>query len=223
MITSKKRLPLLIFTSLGLLLTGCSSDVKISDIPDPITNTHTTTVDKARSALAIGGADVYYDSVKQFTIVMPDRLTFNKTGENISSWQKTYLDKLITVLNDPNIESIEISSHFDNTAGIIFAQKYSEQYAYAFHQYISQNGLSNTNTTIVARGTREPISQNETIYGNQANQRIEMLVTLVNPENVQTLEEYEKSQKENSDKKVKREDVGKEIVIPKLPPVKNRL
>lgn len=224
---SKKIIPTLCLLSL-VTIAGCSSEekIKIVYVKDQIESTHITTVDKARSSLAIGGANVYIDNAKQFTIVMPNRLTFNKDGSEISDWQKPYLNKLIYVLNDPNIESIDISSHYDNTYGVVMPQKRSEQYAYAFSEYINKNGLTTSNKVVNSVGTREPISQNENHYGNEANQRIELIVTLIEPENVQTVEEYQKQFDKDGkriEKVIKKEDVGREIPKMAVEPPKNRL
>lgn len=207
-------------------LSGCESKpiIKIVNVPDRIEAMHTTTVDKARQSLAVGGADVYYDNSIQFTIVMPNRLTFNKDGTAISNWEKTYLDKLINVLNGSNISSIQIGSHYDNNFGVFLSDKYSQQYSYVFTDYLTKNGLKANNVSVKGFGTREPISQNENIYGNDKNKRIELIVRLKEPENVQTEEEYKKFNTEKEEvRTIKYEDAGKEVKERRIERPKNPL
>lgn len=229
MLIKNKIIPTILFAAV-VGMAGCSSEekIKIVNVPDPIASMHATTVDYARASLAVGGANVYNDNSKQFTIVMPNRLTFNNDGTDISDWQKPYLDKLIFILNSPNVQSIDISSHYDNTAGVVLPLKYSQQYAYAFSQYITSHGLSKPSSVVNSFGTREPISHNENKYGNQANQRIELVVTLIEPENVQTEEDYKKQfdkdgKKIEKKEVIKKEEVGKEIPVFHVEPPKNRL
>lgn len=222
---SKKILSIITFTA-AVGIAGCNSTpvVKVVNVPNKLDSMHTTTVDKARQSLAIGGAQVYYDNSIQFTIVMPDRLTFNKEGTQISSWEKTYLDKLISVLNGPNINSVSISSHYDNNFGVFLSDKYSQQYAYTFAEYLKNNGLRANNVSVESLGTRAPISQNENKYGNDANKRIELVVKLSEPENVQTEKDYKESvENKNKTRFIKKNEVGNEVFERRIERPKNPL
>lgn len=207
-------------------ISGCQSKpiIKIVNVPDRIELMHTTTVDNARKSLAVGGAEVRYDNSIQFTILMPDRLTFNKDGTAVSAWQQTYLNKLISVLNGPNIASIKIGSHYDNNFGVFLSDKYSQQYAYAFTDYLTRNGLKAKDVSVKSFGTREPLSHNENIYGNDKNKRIELIVLLNEPENVQTEKDYQKFNAEKDKvRTIKNQDAGNEIKERRIERVKNPL
>ena len=73
--------------------------------------------------------------------------------------------------------SLAAEGHTDNTGSEEFNQKLSERRAGEVMNYLVSNGLAGHNITAAGLGEQDPVADNKTAKGRQANRRVELIVS----------------------------------------------
>jgi len=110
----------------------------------------------------------------EITLVMPGNITF-PTGK--SAIQESFLEVLRSVslvLKEFDETAIQITGHTDSTGSFSFNQALSEQRASSVKFAIQNYGVAPGRIHALGQGPRQPVANNETEAGRQANRRVEL-------------------------------------------------
>lgn len=133
------------------------------------------------------------------------------------------LDSLADFLKDKNCMMVDAIGYCDNTGGNNFNQVLSRKRADVVYDYIKAN-YKNSIRALSSKGnsSSNPISDNSTEEGKAKNRRVEIFVTLIQPEIVEKVAEIkkvettpviEKPNKLDKDSKIEDLEVGKILVL----------
>lgn len=86
------------------------------------------------------------------------------------------LQKLSETLNKYHDTDIIIESHTDNTGSEDYNQKLSNQRALSVQKQLINLGIYASRLSPIGYGEAQPLEDNETIAGKQANRRVEVVI-----------------------------------------------
>lgn len=89
---------------------------------------------------------------------------------------KTNLEKLAAILNKYEDTNILIEGHTDSDGSEEYNQTLSERRANAVTAYLAQNAVDSRRMTMIGYGELQPVADNATAVGKQANRRVEVAV-----------------------------------------------
>ena len=116
------------------------------------------------------------DLVHQHFSLEADAL-FNTGQSSLTLYATESLDRLLSQLGDPeDIQRITIVGHTDDRGGHALNDRLSLARAESARAYFAANGIDAARITVEGRGSRFPISDNDSPEGREANRRIEISV-----------------------------------------------
>jgi hypothetical protein len=86
------------------------------------------------------------------------------------------LDALAKTLRKDKTKQLVVEGNTDNKGSKTVNDKISKQRAKAISRYLNQRGIRSSSITIKARGSENPVADNSTEEGRQANRRVEVMV-----------------------------------------------
>jgi outer membrane protein OmpA-like peptidoglycan-associated protein len=121
--------------------------------------------------------DIKASELKIGYIYELENLYFQADSSNISREAEIVLYKLIQFLKyNPGV-SIEVGGHTNNIPTDEYCDRLSTNRAKKVADYISRYGVDRNRITYRGYGKRKPIADNNTNYGKQRNQRVEIKIT----------------------------------------------
>lgn len=123
------------------------------------------------------GIKVTFDSAILFAI----------NSSDLSTASKADLQKLAASLNEYGNTNVLIVGHTDNTGDESYNQALSERRAQSAALALADAGVSTERLEIVGYGETQPVADNGTVAGRQANRRVEVAI-YASEETVQALE-----------------------------------
>ncbi len=109
-------------------------------------------------------------------LVMPGNVTFDSANANLSSDFYPTLNSIANTLKEYNKSTITVIGHTDNTGNFEKNQVLSEKRASSVANYLIAQGISPSRVQAVGYGPRQPIADNTTEAGKQANRRVEIQI-----------------------------------------------
>lgn len=115
----------------------------------------------------------------QLVLDMPSGLTFATNEYAIQPQFRTTLDKVASTLGEYEKTYIDIYGHTDSTGTDAINQPLSENRARAVADYLSAHGVLQARMATKGFGSSQPIADNNTAEGRQANRRVEIRIAPV--------------------------------------------
>jgi outer membrane protein OmpA-like peptidoglycan-associated protein len=109
-------------------------------------------------------------------ITFDSGILFDVGSYTLRNEAKSNISELAKVLQKYGDTNILIEGHTDNTGGTDMNQKLSENRANAVGNYAKSLGVLGTRMSIQGYGENQPIGDNKTDAGRQANRRVEVAI-----------------------------------------------
>jgi outer membrane protein OmpA-like peptidoglycan-associated protein len=106
-----------------------------------------------------------------------ENLYFQADSSTINKNSETVLYKLLKFMNNNSTISIEIGGHTNSLPVTEYCDKLSNDRAKNVADFLVRNGISRSRITYKGYGKRNPIADNNTEFGKQKNQRVEIKIT----------------------------------------------
>lgn len=132
-------------------------------------------LDNAKAKFEKGEADVYRDGNR--LIIRMKSIALPSGKSTLSSRNFAQLAKVQEVIRDLGDSSVTIEGHTDTVGSQKANQELSNERARAIGDYLSANGLSDTEITTVGLGDSKPIAPNKSKEGRAQNRRVDVIVT----------------------------------------------
>ncbi len=121
----------------------------------------------------------------QKVIVKPNKLELKE--KILFSWDKALiepasyplLDEVVQALRDNRTFKVRIEGHADSTGTETRNQELSEERARAVLDYLAQKGIAPSRLSFKGFSSSQPLDNNETSIGREANRRVEFVVELL--------------------------------------------
>lgn len=120
-------------------------------------------------------------------VTFDSAILFAVNSSDLSSASKADLQKLAASLNEYDNTNVLIVGHTDNTGDESYNQALSERRAQSAALALADAGVSTDRLEIVGYGETQPVADNGTVEGRQANRRVEVAI-YATEETVQSLE-----------------------------------
>ncbi|PSR56705.1 hypothetical protein AHMF7605_26020 [Adhaeribacter arboris] len=110
------------------------------------------------------------------------KITFNSgilfatNSAELQPTSKTDIEKLAATLKKYGDTNVLIQGHTDNTGSDAINQPLSERRAQAVQDYITSLGVEPSRLTAEGYGSSQPVADNTTAAGKQANRRVEVAI-----------------------------------------------
>lgn len=101
------------------------------------------------------------------------RAFFDVSSSELRPEVRILLDEVITAFRNGG-DKIEIESHTDDTGAAEFNLVLSKNRGYSARDYLIQNGIDQSNISVIWHGSEKPIADNNNPYGRQLNRRIDV-------------------------------------------------
>lgn len=109
---------------------------------------------------------------EQQAFILPNIL-FQNNSDKLLPIAYNSLDKLVVYLQDNPSYKIKITGHTDHIGNQLANQILSEKRAKSVANYLNNNGIHISRISTLGKGEDAPISNNETLEGQQLNRRVE--------------------------------------------------
>ena len=111
-------------------------------------------------------------------IIIDDKIQFEYDSAEMIAVSYVLLDDVIKVMQDnPQIEQLDVIGHTSSEGSVKHNNKLSTDRAAAVKQYLIDHGIDAGRVISEGKGPSEPIADNDTEEGKQANRRVEFKVT----------------------------------------------
>lgn len=119
---------------------------------------------------------IYYDVKENEKAIKETRAYFQSNSAWVASADRDKLDKLaVTMLSDSKYHAI-IHGHTDNVGDPESNKKLATKRAQKVKEYLIAQGVPSDKLTIIAKGAKKPIAENDTPEGREKNRRVEVLL-----------------------------------------------
>ena len=148
------------------------------------------TDDTANDAIRIAetvfpGAEVLDSQIVDTSFPTPEELVFRISAGDLFEYNRfvindnylTVIDQLAARIAEAQIWSVVVTGHTDSLGEAVDNQRLSERRARAGADRLIAQGVPAELVTVVGAGETQPIASNDTLEGQQANRRIEFVVT----------------------------------------------
>ena len=109
-------------------------------------------------------------------VTMPSQVTFD-TGQSVIRREfYTTLDQVADSLNRYPSSYIDVIGHTDSRGGFEYNQQLSERRANAVRNYLASRAVNSARMAAYGQGETQPVADNGTIEGRQANRRVELKI-----------------------------------------------
>lgn len=115
---------------------------------------------------------------------MPSGITFQVDRYDIQPQFQTTLNEIASTLNEYESTYIDVMGHTDSTGSDAYNQTLSERRAQAVAAYLINQGVSSARIATRGYGESQPVADNSTESGRQANRRVEIKVTPITQNDV---------------------------------------
>lgn len=122
------------------------------------------------------GVNVTQTADNQLKLEIPSDISFDPGRYDIKPNLRPILDRFATTLNQNPVTRITIVGHTDSTGSDAVNAPLSVNRAAATRDYLASRGVAMSRISIDGRGSREPISDNNTAAGRAMNRRVEIFV-----------------------------------------------
>ena len=113
----------------------------------------------------------------QIALTMPSRITFDVNSATVKSAFKASLsDVAATLVQNPKT-AVDVIGHASSDGDNDYNQRLSEQRALSVKNYLTGQGLQPVRINSYGMGETQPIADNSTREGREANRRVEILLT----------------------------------------------
>jgi outer membrane protein OmpA-like peptidoglycan-associated protein len=109
-------------------------------------------------------------------ITFDSGLLFETDKSDLESNTKANLDQLAQTLKKYDDTNVLVEGHTDNTGDDNYNMKLSDKRAEAVENYLVSQGVAKTRVTTKGYGESQPIGDNNTASGRQANRRVEVAI-----------------------------------------------
>ena len=110
-------------------------------------------------------------------VITPDeRVLFDSGKSDVSKNGEVFVNRVASVLNGKTTANVLIEGHTDNVGGAAFNKQLSERRANAVMQALVSKGVKKDRITTRGMGMNNPVADNATAEGRQANRRTEIIV-----------------------------------------------
>jgi len=103
-------------------------------------------------------------------------INFETAKSTLDKTSKTYLDQIVSLLENFATTKMKINGHTDNVGSEDYNIKLSEDRALAVYNYLISKGAFKERLSFAFYGTKYPISPNDTEEGRAKNRRVEFEV-----------------------------------------------
>ncbi|HET7409289.1 MAG TPA: OmpA family protein [Paracoccaceae bacterium] len=128
------------------------------------------------ASLAGTGAEVQRQG-DALLVTLPSQVTFAFDSANIQPQFYPALNNVAATLQQYPSSYVDIVGHTDSTGDDAYNQRLSEQRASAVAQYLVSRGVNPARLQSYGMGESQPVASNATSSGQQANRRVEILIT----------------------------------------------
>lgn len=128
---------------------------------------------KLREKLRGSGVSVVREG-DNINLIMPGNITFATNSSDIKADFYDVLDSVALVLVEFNKTVVAVAGHTDSTGSSAQNQILSQQRAQSVASYLKSRNVSATRFEIFGFGPTQPIADNSTPEGKQANRRVEI-------------------------------------------------
>ena len=134
--------------------------------------------EELRRATAGTGIDVVRNG-DQIALNMPSGITFDVNSSDVKpSLQPSLNDVAKTLVSYPKT-TVDIVGHASSDGDDAFNQRLSERRAQSVQNYLVSQGIVAMRARAIGMGEAQPIADNATLAGRQANRRVEIVLTPV--------------------------------------------
>lgn len=172
--------PLLLLLLVGLLA-ACSSSKKTAKQQPPLPDNEPTEQAEELSDTLVG-ADVEKASGRTIKVTFSTGLLFDFDSAALQPKAVSHLQNLAQSLNKHPYTRVAVVGHTDSVGTDTYNQQLSEERAAAAAEVLIQEGVAPDRITSEGRGEVEPIASNETEEGQQKNRRVEVVISVEEPE-----------------------------------------
>ncbi|MBT6165958.1 MAG: OmpA family protein [Verrucomicrobia bacterium] len=116
----------------------------------------------------------------QITLVMPGDITFSTGSSGIVGQFYPTLASVAKVLNKYNRTMVAITGHTDNVGARDYNYRLSEARASSVAQFLQTQAVASQRFQVSGRGMDQPIANNNTAAGRQANRRVSIQLAPLN-------------------------------------------
>jgi outer membrane protein OmpA-like peptidoglycan-associated protein len=109
-------------------------------------------------------------------ITFDSGLLFETDKSDLEANTKANLDQLAQTLKKYEDTNILVEGHTDNTGDDNYNMKLSDQRAESVENYLVTQGVAKTRVTTKGYGESQPVADNNTASGRQANRRVEVAI-----------------------------------------------
>lgn len=109
-------------------------------------------------------------------ITSDERVLFDSGKSDVSKNGEVFVNRVASVLNGKTTANVLIEGHTDNVGGAAFNKQLSERRANAVMQALVSKGVKKDRITTRGMGMNNPVADNATAEGRQANRRTEIIV-----------------------------------------------
>jgi outer membrane protein OmpA-like peptidoglycan-associated protein len=109
-------------------------------------------------------------------ITFDSGILFDVNKYDLRDEAKLSLDKLAVILNKYKDTNILLEGHTDSDGSDDYNMTLSERRARSVAAYLAANSVTSARMTVMGYGESQPIADNSTVEGKQANRRVEVAV-----------------------------------------------
>lgn len=134
--------------------------------------------EELRQATAGTGIDVVRQG-DQIALNMPSGITFDVDSAAVKPSVQTSLNDVASTLVSYPKTTVDIVGHASSDGDDAYNQRLSEQRAQSVQNYLVSQGIQPVRARAYGMGETQPIADNSTLAGRQANRRVEIVLTPV--------------------------------------------
>lgn len=138
---------------------------------------------KLKARTAGSGVTVTNDG-ESLLLNMPSGVTFDTNQATIKPEFRSTLDQVASVLNEYPSSYVDIYGHTDSTGTDAINNPLSQRRADSVSGYLSTKGVNTARLATRGFGSTQPVADNNTDSGRQANRRVEIRVVPVTQDDV---------------------------------------
>ncbi|WP_339626768.1 OmpA family protein [uncultured Winogradskyella sp.] len=103
-------------------------------------------------------------------------ILFEYNSDKIVEESNTYLNEILKAMQDIAALSIQIIGHTSNEGRDSYNETLSLKRAQAVKNYLTKNGINAKRLSVIGKGSKNPIANNNTAEGKKLNRRIEVVI-----------------------------------------------
>ncbi len=136
-------------------------------------------MDKQKKELEAALPDANIESINDgeaILVTFDSGILFATNKSDLNASSRTSLSKFAANMNKNADTDIRIVGHTDSTGSDQINNPLSERRAMSVMTFLSNQGVKRARMTSEGRGSYEPVADNSTVQGRQANRRVEVYI-----------------------------------------------